>query len=588
MNIHIIDHLMKPLQTHTSSFPPQPTTADGKPRTIPPPTPLTFPSSTPQSPEHVSPDDVPLVTFLQSIHRPTDIKLSHFERLGIHVVPNVSPEEFLPDPTFLPPDEEWTNISEEDLEDATTASKKPLSNGNKGPGAKAYLDRRRELSIDNTAAFRTVRRIPQIKGTPAARLGNAYEFYKNLEVFSGYWVDTSLPKITTPPSDAAENGTENQIGETKEGEAPIPLHQQTHVRTGTGSQLPHEFRQGLATSFIKLVAYDFGCNVSFPRVEPRLHIHPPKSQSTFPPSQFSAMGITMIYRSPTDRNSSRAGILEGPLAALSCRSSTSFSTPLDSNLDLAREVITILLTAQQRNREGKIEKPFGEGKWWTTVPRWGGGKGGPIGKEIEATSSSSSSASSSSGDKSIMSEIKSKITSSSSEDKSLMSDIKSKIGGINSLPYLQSITSERRPPQKKLRTTRQGGQSQMYENYRKMMPPTSTWDKKVRYMAIGKPGGVPGDWDEVFLVSCLNHHVSFLRGRVGKEILEVLDGERDGKGEYERTVIWRTKWYDLFKKEDRVEAMRVIWGIMAWGMRGEEVGEGKMDGEREEKMDMDK
>lgn len=549
---------------------PQPTTADGKPRTIPPPTPLTFPSSTPQSPEYVSSGDVPLVTFLQTIHRPTDIKSSHFERLGVHVVPNVSPQEFLPDPSFLPPDEEWTNISEEDLEDATTASKKLLSNGNKGPGVKAYLDRRRELSIDNTAAFRTVRRIPQVKGTPVARLGNAYEFYKNLEVFSGYWVDTSLPKIATSPSDAAENGAENQSGETKEGEAKIPLHQQTHVRTGTGSQLPHEFRQGLTTSFMKLVAYDFGCNVSFPRVEPRLHIHPPKSQSSFPPSQFSAMGITMIYRAPTDRNSSRAGILEGPLAALSCRSSTSFTTPLDSNLDLAREVITILLTAQQRNREGKTEKPFGEGKWWTTVPRWGGGKGGPIGKEIEPTSSNSSSASSSSGDKSII------------------SDIKSKIGGINPLPSLQSMTPERRPPQKKPRTTRQGGQSQMYENYRKMMPPSSTWDKKVRYMAIGKPGGVQGNLDDVFLVSCLNHHISFLRGRVGEEILEILDGEKVGEGGYGRTVIWRTKWYDLFKKEDRVEAMQIIWGIMAWGMRGEETREEKVDEGGQEKMDMNK
>ncbi|KAK6608216.1 hypothetical protein H4I95_03596 [Botrytis cinerea] len=442
-----------------ASFAPQPTTADGKPRTIPPPTPLTFPSSTPQSPE--------------CSRRPKCISS------------RVLTGSFVP-----PPDEEWTNISEEDLEDATTASKKLLSNGNKGPGVKAYLDRRRELSIDNTAAFRTVRRIPQVKGTPVARLGNAYEFYKNLEVFSGYWVDTSLPKIATSPSDAAENGAENQSGETKEGEAKIPLHQQTHVRTGTGSQLPHEFRQGLTTSFMKLVAYDFGCNVSFPRVEPRLHIHPPKSQSSFPPSQFSAMGITMIYRAPTDRNSSRAGILE----------------------DLAREVITILLTAQQRNREGKTEKPFGEGKWWTTVPRWGGGKGGPIGKEIEPTSSNSSSASSSSGDKSII------------------SDIKSKIGGINPLPSLQSMTPERRPPQKKPRTTRQGGQSQMYENYRKMMPPSSTWDKKVRYMAIGKPGGVQGNLDDVFLVSCLNHHISFLRGRVGEEILEILDGEKVGEG----------------------------------------------------------
>ncbi|KAG4028747.1 hypothetical protein MFRU_019g00370 [Monilinia fructicola] len=556
---------------------PLPTTTDGKPRVVPPPTPLTFPSSTPHSPEYISPGEVPLVTFLQTVHRPTDVKLSHFEALGIHVIPNVSPRDFLPDPSFLPPDEEWKSIPEESLEDANTASRRPLNNGNKGPGIKTYLDRRRELSIDNTAAFRTVRRIPQPKGTAAARLGNAYEFYKNLEVFSAYWVDTSLPKETVTP-DSSENEAGNKTeGESKDTQDTIPLHQQTHVRTGTGSQLPHEYRQGITTAFIKLVAYDFGCNVSFPRVEPRLHIRPPPSKFSSP-SHFSAMGVTMLYRTPTDRNSARLGFLEGPLAALSCRSTTSFTTPLDSNLDLAREIITILLTAQQRNREGKEERRFGEGKWWTTTPRWGGGKGGPIGKEIEAATSNSSSTPASSTEE---------------KDKSLLADIKSKIGGINSLPSLpsspsgaplQSLNPERRPPQKKPRTARLGGQAQMYENYRKMMPPASTWDKKARYMAIGKPGGVNGDWDEVFLVSCVNHHLSFLRGRVGKGILEVIGGERDGNEGFERTVVWRTKWYDLFRAEDRVEAMRVLWGVMAWAMRGEETverravgGGGEMD-----------
>ncbi|KAI9643430.1 hypothetical protein NHQ30_008049 [Ciborinia camelliae] len=566
-----------------ASFAPLPTKSDGKPRTVPPPTPLTFPSSTPQSPEYVAPRDIPLVTFLQTVHRPTDIKPSHFEALGIHIIPNASPRDLLPDPSFLPPVEKWTNIPEEDLEDVTTASRIPLSNGNRGPGVKTYLDRRRELSIDNTAAFRTVRRIPQPKGTAAARLGNSYEFYKNLEIFSGYWVDTSLPKEAVPPSDATESDVKNQTeGELEEAEDTVPLHQQTHIRTGTGSQLPHEYRQALTTAFIKLVAYDFGCNVSFPRVEPRLHIHPPPSQSLSSPSHFSAMGATMLYRIPTDRYSARTGFLEGPLAAVSCRSNTSFATPFDSNLDLAREVITLLLTAQQRNREGKEEKRFGEGEWWTTVPRWGGAKGGPIGKEIEAATSDSS---------------PNPLPSTEDGPKTLLIDIKSKIGGINSipslpsLPSLQSINSERRPPQKKPRTARLGGQAQLYENYRKMMPPASTWDKKARYMAIGKPGGVQGDWDEVFLISCLNHHISFLRGRVGKGILEVLDGEADGKEGFERTVIWRTKWYDLFQVEDRVEAMGIVWGMVAWIMRVEEGVHGKIGGKTdggEGEMNVDK
>ena len=31
--------------------------------------------------------------------------------------------------------------------------------------------------------------------------------------------------------------------------------------------------------------------------------------------------------------------------------------------------------------------------------------------------------------------------------------------------------------------------------------------------------------------------------------------------------VWRSRWYDLFLVEDRVEAMRLLWGVMAWLMR---------------------
>ena len=29
----------------------------------------------------------------------------------------------------------------------------------------------------------------------------------------------------------------------------------------------------------------------------------------------------------------------------------------------------------------------------------------------------------------------------------------------------------------------------------------------------------------------------------------------------------RTKWYNLLVPAERVEAMRVLWGIVGWGMR---------------------
>ncbi|OAF54459.1 hypothetical protein VC83_09215 [Pseudogymnoascus destructans] len=110
----------------------------------------------------------------------------------------------------------------------------------------------KELSTPNSAAFRTVRRLPS---TPTARLGNAYEFFKNLELISGFWVDTSL----SGPEPLAD---------------PEPAHQRIHIRSGTGSQTPPDFRAALLATFVKLVAYDFSCNVSLPRVEPRLHIGP--------------------------------------------------------------------------------------------------------------------------------------------------------------------------------------------------------------------------------------------------------------------------------------------------------------------------
>lgn len=109
----------------------------------------------------------------------------------------------------------------------------------------------------------------------------------------------------------------------------------------------------------------------------------------------------------------------------------------------------------------------------------------------------------------------------------------------------------------------------VYENYRKMNPPSATWDRKARYSAIGK---VPGKgYDDIFLMSALNHHVSIVRARVSEKLLSVLDGGMED--EWERLEIRRTKWYDLYLKEERVEAMGCVWGVIAWLMRKVETPE---------------
>lgn len=530
---------------------------DGTPRKVPDLTPVKFPACAPQTDVSLPPScrgKEALVPLLQTIHRPADIQLSHFEALGVHVIQDVTSQDILPALTYLPPFDEWKSIDPENIEEVAKEYRKPLSNGNLSPSVQTYRERIKELSIDNTAAFRTIRRIPPPPGEANVRLGNAYEFFKHLEVFSSYWHDTSLP--TPSPSSSTEHSPPDPSEDTEAKPKPTPFHLLTHQRTGTGSQLPADNRQHLVTAFVKLVAYDFGCNVSFSRCEPRLYLIPPTSApSSKPPSYFNS-SATFIYRTPSDRASARANFVEGPVAAVSCRATTVFATEPEERLDLAREVVAVLLTAQQRAREGKTEKRAGEGKWWTTVPRWGGGDGGPIGKEGDRFDGSSQiPCLSSAGGERL----------SSGAATAVMSEAKRAIGGING-PSPSKRT--------KKGPTLKEGNMQIYENYRKMLPPSSSWDRKARYSPIGKAKGV--DYDDVFLVSSLNHHVSIVRARVPASLMGVLDGGDHSKG-WDTLMMYRSKWYDLFLTDERIEAMELVWGMMNWLMRSQEVPETEPD-----------
>jgi hypothetical protein len=93
---------------------------------------------------------------------------------------------------------------------------------------------------------------------------------------------------------------------------------------------------------------------------------------------------TVAWRAPADRMKARSGWLEGPVLGVQCRPETDFgrngSGEAESVLDTARELGGLLLLAQERLREGKRERKSGEGKWWVTKARWGGGPGGEVGE----------------------------------------------------------------------------------------------------------------------------------------------------------------------------------------------------------------
>jgi hypothetical protein len=223
-------------------------------------------------------------------------------------------------------------------------------------------------------------------------------------------------------------------------------------------------------------------------------------------------------------------------------------------------VVAVLLTAQQRAREGKTEKRAGEGKWWTSTPRWGGGEGGPIGKE---------------GDKVDECLLSIGLGSAAGEKldpgpaAAVISEAKRAIGGIGGPS--PSKKTKKGPVLKE-------GNLQIYENYRRMLPPSSSWDRKARYSTVGKVKGV--DYDDIFLVSSLNHHVSIVRARVPASLMEVLEGGDCSKG-WESMTMWRSKWYDLFLIDERIEAMELVWGMMAWLMRSQEASATEKESEGE-------
>ncbi|KAK0713813.1 hypothetical protein B0T26DRAFT_651075 [Lasiosphaeria miniovina] len=585
--------------------------AQDPPKDVPPPTPVNFPRCYPQAHDNDQGRDQaaestasvrppkPLTSVLQGILRPAEINVSHLEALGVHVIPDSALRDLIPDPAVIPDFESWLALSPDAAHAANDSTRAKLNTGNLSPGCQVYLERRRELSIPNEAAYRAVRRVPPPKGQSQARLGNSYEFFRHLELFSTFWDDTSKPTPSPQAkNDGPEYGEKDNAGpadpNSKDGQGSENGDAAAQValisRTGSGHQMPAEYRQNMIAAFIKLVAYDYGCNVSQPRVEPRLYLTSTASSGTpkQPRSSYFSSGCTFVFRTPTTREAARAGLVEGPLVAVSARHSTVspqlvghprlpnpptapaiLGTDKESTLDLARELVAALITAQHRAREGHTEKRVGEGAWWATKRRWGGGTGGPIGREVEMQAGTDETI----GDKDEpppSSPSHSQVTDVSAPPQpSASRPISASPWGAASYAAAASAAS------KSTKRIKKSGNLPMYDNYRMVRPPSTTWDKKTKYLAIGK---VPGaDYDDIFVISALFHHISVVRIRVPDRLLAVLQGEaadtiqgeKDGKlkRSWGRLEVRRSPWYDFFKVDDRIAAMHVIWSMMAYLMR---------------------
>ena len=313
--------------------------------------------------------------------------------------------------------------------------------------------------------------------------------------------------------------------------------------------MPDQYRLDCVRAFLEPIAWAFGITFSPHRRPPVLCLEHVRF-----PVRMNSVG----WRAPTGMKR-RSGWLEGPVLGIQCRAETSFGATgtlqADSVLDVVRELGGMLLLAQERAREGKSETRAGEGKWWTCTPRWGGGPGGEVGEAAGASDAPAPPEA---------------TTPAPTDDK------------FDRL-FRHGLKDRRRPSPAEL--------------WKTLKPGNPLWDPKVKYEAIGKARS--SNWDEVrpffppcafthytlltrltsqiFMVSSLNHHISVLKLRVHRLYLAHLaDGSLPPPQEDPSDPTWfspslhRTRWFDLFDAEDRKEAMRGLWGVVAYLMRADD------------------
>lgn len=452
------------------------------------------------------------------------------------------------------------------------------------------MDLRQGLLTDNDRAFRAVRRVAARPGEQYVRLGYCHEFFRYLESITEFWDDTSM---TVPPKVACDDIDEDATRTT-------PVDSYSFYRTSTGTAMPPQHRTNLLSSFLKLVTYDYSCSImSRQGPEPRLYVKSLAAAATatttttspaaHPRHSYFSSGCNFLFRMPLDRDAAKRGVIDGPIAAVSPRHTTLFpprGKEREAVIDLSREIVAALITAQNRAREGHKEERIGKDAWWATKRRWGGGSGGPIGKEEEMMETKNLNAVVL-GDKDEKPSRSSSVAaegdgSPTTKDSPLQMAVPSSSGVRTPSRYRgrssssgssASACSSTQPPNPK----RPRKSLAIYDAYRMVRPPSMHWDPKTRYTAIGRQRGV--DYDDVFVISSLFHHISILRVRVPDCLLQVLAGAIPDPGVQARgnVDVWRTPWFDLFIAQDRVDAMKALWAVMAYAMRRMDAGEDSHD-----------
>ncbi|KXT02078.1 hypothetical protein AC578_6672 [Pseudocercospora eumusae] len=505
------------------------------------------------------------------IVKPADISADHIEALNIEVLEPCPPEELLP----LASD--GTSYADAIKGDADNTRRR-----------QEFDEKLAELRLENDSGFRVINKTTQ-PGVKPPRLAYLRKFWEGLESLAQYW-DTSLdhyyeglppnpdfdsekdakrqrldshfsqPSILTLQTASAKHNTAHTISKQNDSssqpegdrahENASPDSTATQVnsadkdndrsckfssatpeprlcprykgrRMGSGREMPDQFRAEAVKAFVEGVVWSFQASIAAPRQVPIVQIN----KLNLPVRQSAA-----AYRVPTERTKQRQGWLEGPILCVQVRSETEFDDSnlsvqqreTKSRLDTMREIGGLLQLAQERQRQGQVEHRPGEGKWYTMKPRWGGGPGGEV------------------------------------ENPEPPTEVKDVLGMAEEMVNASRDRNKR--PKRKTPAML----------WKELKPGSKLWDSKTEYQAIGKEPS--SDYDEVFMVSSLNHHISIVKLTVHWAYVEYTKTEKIPQPLPEdenwcRPRLQRTRWYDLLDISQRVEAFRALWSVMSYLMR---------------------
>ncbi|KAK0859566.1 hypothetical protein LTR91_020857 [Friedmanniomyces endolithicus] len=558
-----------------------------------PATPVTFPAygfnTIPEDCRGVPTVDASLQSLFAKVTKPTDLTDRHVQVLGIESCQPCTLDELLPrvdGVSYLPSPGTGDLVTAIQGEDVTTSEDLRIAFRRQ-----TILDEvLAELQFDNDSAYRTLGRKFKY-GAQSRRLVHMYKFFDGLESMSRYWdssvddyfeisvglcggkgvkrlrldqeanmsvVDDSSTSTTdtkdtgkspllptpapSPDRDSPPPTNEQAPAETESGTQstdatsavapellpstrpdtvspePRSQHRYRGRRLHTGREMPDQYRVDTVRAFVEASTMPFQCSVALPRVRPFVRI----GTLTIPVGQTAA-----IYRHPSDKARARLGRLEGPMVAIQVCGETEFEDivgePLAAKgrLHHMRELSVLLQIAQERRRSG-VEINPGQGKWWTTRRRWGGGPG----HEPENKNGSPT------GEKSNAKAIRD--------------------------AHAEQVKAA------------------VYERWKSVKCGHGTWDPKTDYAAIGKDPSSP--YDEVFMISSLNHHIFIVKLTVHEAYIDNLvsgaplfDSMTGAPGPA-KPKLQRSQWFDLFDEQQRVEAFRGVWGVMAYLTRDSGVG----------------